>query len=110
MSDLNLLGKAAWNAFKRVAGEHATITHDASWEAMCADPEAQQFVNAWKEAGRAAALVHSHDQHQKTKLSGYAGVLKDGSIVDRRIHPEAMPMQANAHLGIPEPKPVHKPA
>ncbi len=36
--------------------------------------------------------------------SGYAGILSTGEIVDRRTFPEAIPMQKNKSLGIPEPK------
>jgi hypothetical protein len=36
--------------------------------------------------------------------SGYGGILSGGEIVDRRQHPEAMPIQANKLLGVPEPK------
>ena len=38
--------------------------------------------------------------------SGYAGVLPNGNIVDRRKHPEAMPVGKNSMFGIPDPKPV----
>lgn len=38
--------------------------------------------------------------------SGYAGVLPNGNIVDRREHPKAIPVQKNTMLGIPEPKPL----
>lgn len=38
--------------------------------------------------------------------SGYAGVLQNGNIVDRREHPEATPVQANTLLGVPGPKEV----
>lgn len=38
--------------------------------------------------------------------SGYAGCMPDGQIVDRRKHPEAIPVQKNRLLGIPEPKPL----
>lgn len=38
--------------------------------------------------------------------SGYAGCLPDGKIVDRRKHPEAIPVQKNELLGVPEPKGV----
>ena len=38
--------------------------------------------------------------------SGYAGTLSNGHIVDRREHPEAVPIQTNALLGVPEPLPV----
>jgi hypothetical protein len=36
--------------------------------------------------------------------SGYAGCMRDGSIVDRRIHPEAVPVQQNSIFGIAKPK------
>lgn len=36
--------------------------------------------------------------------SGYAGVMPSGEIVDRRIHPEAVPIQENKMMGIPKPK------
>lgn len=35
--------------------------------------------------------------------SGHAGVLPNGNTVDRREHPEAVPMQESALLGIPPP-------
>lgn len=38
--------------------------------------------------------------------SGYAGVDSKGQIVDRREHPEAVPIQKNSIFGTPEPKKV----
>lgn len=38
--------------------------------------------------------------------SGYAGVDKTGMIVDRREHPDALPMQKNTLLNIPAPRPL----
>ncbi len=43
---------------------------------------------------------------QIIKLEGWAGVLPNGNIVDRREHPTAIPMQKNTLLGIPEPRPL----
>jgi len=40
---------------------------------------------------------------------GYAGILSNGTIVDRRKFPDAIPMQCNALFSIPDPKPVDKP-
>ena len=40
--------------------------------------------------------------------SGYAGILSNGNIVDRREHPEAIPVQENRLLNIPKPKPLNK--
>jgi len=36
--------------------------------------------------------------------SGYAGVLPNGNIVDRREHPEATPIQENPLFNTPKPK------
>ncbi len=36
--------------------------------------------------------------------SGYAGILSNGNIVDRRVHPEAIPIPKNELFGISEPK------
>lgn len=36
--------------------------------------------------------------------SGYAGVMPNGNIVDRRKFPDAIPVQENRMLGIPKPK------
>jgi hypothetical protein len=40
--------------------------------------------------------------------SGYAGILSTGEIVDRRKHPEAIPIQENRMMGIPKPKPIDR--
>lgn len=37
-------------------------------------------------------------------VSGYAGVLPDGRIVDRRYYPEATPIQKNSIFGTSKPK------
>lgn len=39
-------------------------------------------------------------------VSGFGGITKTGTIVDRREHPEATPIPANFTLGIPTPKPI----
>ena len=36
--------------------------------------------------------------------SGYAGILPNGNIVDRRKFPTAIPVQENSLFGIPAPK------
>jgi hypothetical protein len=46
---------------------------------------------------------------QIIRLEGWAGVLPNGNIVDRRKHPTAIPMQKNTLLGIPEPRPLPSP-
>ena len=37
-------------------------------------------------------------------VSGYAGVMPDGRIVDRRYYPEATPIQKNSIFGTSKPK------
>lgn len=39
--------------------------------------------------------------------SGYAGILSGGGIVDRRKATNAIPLQKNEQLGIPEPKEIN---
>ncbi len=36
--------------------------------------------------------------------SGYAGMLPNGNIVDRREHPTAIPIQENKMFGVVKPK------
>ncbi len=60
------------------------------------DEETKQKL---KEAGR-EDLIEIFEINQ----SGYAGVLSNGNIVDRRIFPEAIAVQKNSMFGIPEPK------
>jgi len=40
--------------------------------------------------------------------SGYAGILSTGELVDRREHPEAIPVQENKMFGVIKPKPLPK--
>jgi hypothetical protein len=40
----------------------------------------------------------------EVKKAGYAGVMKDGRLVDRRRYPAAMPIPKNEMLGVPEPR------
>lgn len=39
--------------------------------------------------------------------NGFAGVVENGMIVDRRERPDAIPIQKNDMLGAPEPKALH---
>lgn len=51
-----------------------------------------------------------HDLRKLIEITrlGYGGMLPDGRIVDRREHPDALPLPENAMLGIPKPKPVEE--
>jgi len=44
----------------------------------------------------------------ETIRSGYAGTLPNGNIVDRRSHPEAVPVKENQLLNAPKPQEVEK--
>lgn len=39
---------------------------------------------------------------------GYAGILPNGNIVDRRKHPKAVSVQKNILFGVPSPKELPK--
>lgn len=43
---------------------------------------------------------------EEINASGYAGILSNGNIVDRRYFPKAIPVPKNTLLNIPEPKPI----
>tara|TARA_R110000772_G_C13310328_1_gene440505 strand:- start:35960 stop:36427 length:468 start_codon:yes stop_codon:yes gene_type:complete len=45
-----------------------------------------------------------HRIHDSVKEQGYSGVLPNGNIVDRRIFPNAIPMQKNSMFNIPKPE------
>lgn len=49
-------------------------------------------------------MVGHHMYHKSFTEAGFSGVLSSGHIVDRRIFPNAIPMQKNTLLGIPSPK------
>jgi len=38
--------------------------------------------------------------------TGFAGILQNGNIVDRRVHPEAIPVQRNMAFGVVDSKPI----
>lgn len=42
--------------------------------------------------------------------SGWGGILSTGEIVDRREHPEAIPIAKNSMFGVPEPNGRLEPA
>lgn len=41
---------------------------------------------------------------RELNASGYAGILSNGQLVDRREHPEAIPVQENVMFGVVKPK------
>jgi|GEM_PF-1170570 len=59
----------------------------------------EEIKQKLRDAGR-EDLIKIHEINQ----SGYAGVLPNGNIVDRREHPNAVPVQKNSLFNIPLPK------
>ncbi len=68
--------------------------------------------------GKDDVNANPKDDLQKLKLeelkktieiihSGYAGVMPNGNIVDRRGHPEAVPIPENAMFNTPPPKDIN---
>ena len=50
------------------------------------------------------AVVRHLEYHKEFTSAGFSGVLSNGNVVDRRIYPNAIPMQRNSMLGIPDAK------
>jgi hypothetical protein len=53
-------------------------------------------------------LLLAVEEHLAVKAAGFAGVLPGGTLVDRRNHPDAIPVQKNAMLDVPEPVRCYK--
>ena len=89
----DLLAKCCWDAYKESVGGKAW-NGDAlpTWDEMKADESKQGLVEAWKRGS--FAVVHCYELHRIKPIieSGNAGCLPNGNIVDRRVHPEAVPI------------------
>ena len=57
-----------------------------------------------EEAKRIEEFLKHFEWHEKVKAEGYLGILPSGELVDRREHPNAMPMAENSMFNIPKPK------
>ncbi len=68
------------------------------------DISATQEIKVFKKRPSKESLMILHKIHERVKLAGYSGILPNGNIVDRRIYPNAIPMQENSMLGIPKPR------
>lgn len=53
-------------------------------------------------------FLEQFEKYQKVKSEGYAGMLPNGNLVDRREFPNAIPLQYNQLLNIPHPKQLEK--
>jgi hypothetical protein len=51
-----------------------------------------------------ALKLKETEKIQAIIASGYAGILPNGNIVDRREYPDAVTVQKNTLLDVPEPK------
>lgn len=59
----------------------------------------------WQDAVKTVLRYFDQERLTKAVAEGYGGVLSGtGMLVDRRQHPDAIPIQKNSMLGCPEPK------
>lgn len=68
------------------------------------DPELAQWWEEHKQADFKRKHLEALMQAKALIESGYAGVNSKGKIVDRRVHPEAIPIPENKLFGTPKPK------
>lgn len=69
----------------------------------------ENITNAWESAARQIVKTHELGKTHETIKSGFAGTMPNGSIVDRRVYPEAIPLQQNSMLGVPKPNALDEP-
>ncbi len=94
------MGKVAYNAYCGFRGWKS-----ARGDALPSWDDAEEGIReAWRHAGLAVAKVREREKIREFTSEGFAGVLPSGGVVDRRIHPEAIPVPENALLGVPKPK------
>lgn len=56
------------------------------------------------ETERRELLLKEHAKIQKANKEGYAGCMPNGNLVDRREHPEAMPVAENPIFNVTKPR------
>ncbi len=66
----------------------------------------EQYKTLWGRQAANPTVVYRALWIDLLNASGWAGVTKEGTIVDRRYFPDALPVPANSLFGIPEPKDV----
>ena len=64
---------------------------------------AQKILDETPELKKEKVIEHAKWIIELNK-SGYAGILPTGEIVDRREHPEAIPIQKNTMFNVSKPK------
>lgn len=95
-----MFGKVAYTAFSRVQdGLDAYGTLMLEWESL-----EEGLKAGWREAGIQVVKFHELARIEQIKQDGYAGILPNGNIVDRRIHRTAIPIPKNDSLGAPSPR------
>lgn len=102
--------KICWNCLSSVKGKRSAaaqrvctsdgLARRASDEQPGADTSVVSSAKAVPDAVKLKALLET----KKVIESGWAGILPTGMIVDRRIHPSAIPIQANPLFNTPKPK------
>lgn len=100
-----LLGRIAYQSYRLSVGGKAWNGDTMPvWDEMKNDPKKQKLVQAWEDAGRSVAHYVTMQITQEAVAAGYGGVMPNGNVVDRRIHPTAIPIPKNQLLNVPEPK------
>jgi len=90
-------GRANNPKMGRLAGPARGLSHHPKND-IVTDNEASSAFEARRR------LLLAAEKHLRVKAAGFAGVTKTGMLVDRRDHPDAIPVQRNTLLGVPEAK------
>lgn len=83
--------------------------HAADLEALAGDkvePPKEEPPSPEKIKEIAQRVAFEEQEILQALREGFGGMLPNGNIVDRRKHPEAMPLQQSTPLGTPSPQPV----
>jgi hypothetical protein len=98
---LDNVALVAYGAYLHARQIPGTSITPPFWTDMTEDAK-----NAWREVAKAVLHYEQLTRLQGVIAEGFAGVDKKGTIVDRRIVPDAVPIPANPMMRTPEPKKV----
>lgn len=90
------LGMVGYNAYgESVEWKAYNGERMPDWDAL---PD--RIKTAWNTAADKVRVIAAAMVVQEAVGVGYGGCLPSGQVVDRRLHPEAMPLRKNTLLGI----------
>jgi len=93
-------------AYFEVQGKNIKIKHLHHLQCLFMDLGEELDVAYWKPTENELVKLQKLLKAKELCQSGYAGVNKEGKIVDRREFPDAVPMQRNTVFGTPKPKKI----